>query len=593
MRFLSVADRELRCAARHQSTYRTRWVTAALFLGLLLWLMWAFHGLGSRQAGPSIFKAFSVLAFLYCLFLSAARTADCISAERREGTLGLLFLTNLNSSEIVAGKLCSHVLGSVYGLMALFPMLALPLLLGGVTFGCFWRTVLAVLNGMLFGLAAGFLVSVLCKRQFTALALTLGLTLGLCGGLLLGAAAAASYGPTHALAGVAAFSPFYTLFAAQSTPGLGTIHFWRSIAAVAGLSIAGLSLTTLLLARTWRDRPKCPRTWLAFRPRRSARPTPSAGRVALRRRLLAINPAFWLAARQRVSAPGFMIVAVVLVGLTVYLAAPYFGRVMSGPLWAKPVLGQLFAWFWVGLVIHGLVLYYAAMCAAQPLAEAKASGALELLLSTPIGERTLSRGLWLAYWRRMAFPVLLAVLVHVFFIWMGLVMATLDPPGHLPLGTTPGEIFWSALLERPLRGRVLYWEFGFLLRCVLFFLLLVALSWPTLGWVGRWLGLRMKHSGLALMMALALVVIPPILLFSLACYLADKWQLTRLPDRQLLPAMAWLAVAIGICHCLLLSAWAATRLRWELRAVALSRYQPLPGWRWGLRLAPPRQPGLR
>jgi hypothetical protein len=46
--------------------------------------------------------------------------------------------------------------------------------------------------------------------------------------------------------------------------------------------------------------------------------------------------------------------------------------------------------------------------------------------------------------------------------------------------------------------------------------------------------------------------------------------------------MMWLAFAIGCGHCLVLSAWAATRLRQQLRPVAMSRYQPLPAWRWRL-----------
>ena len=46
--------------------------------------------------------------------------------------------------------------------------------------------------------------------------------------------------------------------------------------------------------------------------------------------------------------------------------------------------------------------------------------------------------------------------------------------------------------------------------------------------------------------------------------------------------MMWLAFAIGCGHCLVLSVWAATRLRHHLRPVAMSRYQPLPPWRWRL-----------
>ena len=58
MRFLSVADRELRAAARRKATYRTRWVTAALFFGLLLWLLWAFDAFTTAGRAPEVFKAF-------------------------------------------------------------------------------------------------------------------------------------------------------------------------------------------------------------------------------------------------------------------------------------------------------------------------------------------------------------------------------------------------------------------------------------------------------------------------------------------------------------------------------------------------------
>ena len=72
-------------------------------------------------------------------------TADCLSVEKREGTLGLLFLTDLRGYDVVLGKLFSTSLRSSYGLVAGFPVLALPLLLGGVTGSAFWRVVLVLL----------------------------------------------------------------------------------------------------------------------------------------------------------------------------------------------------------------------------------------------------------------------------------------------------------------------------------------------------------------------------------------------------------------------------------------------------------------
>src|SRR5262245_53497689 len=89
--------------------------------------------------------------------------------------------------------------------------------------------------------------------------------------------------------------------------------------------------------------------------------------------------------------------------------------------------GRLFALGLGWRVLHSLILYYAAVVASRNLAEDKQSGALELVLSTPTSERVIFRGLWLAYARKMLFPVVLATLVHFFFIWQLATMAVLDP----------------------------------------------------------------------------------------------------------------------------------------------------------------------
>ena len=93
---------------------------------------------------------------LYCLFCGVRLTADCLSEEKREGTLGLLFLTDLKGYDVVLGKLAATSLNSFYGVLAVVPMLALPLLLGGVTPGEFWRMALVALNTLFFSLARGF-----------------------------------------------------------------------------------------------------------------------------------------------------------------------------------------------------------------------------------------------------------------------------------------------------------------------------------------------------------------------------------------------------------------------------------------------------
>src|SRR5882724_9951854 len=285
MRFLSVAERELRAGARNKGTYRSRWITAAAFLALLAWLIWVFN-FRSRQ----VFPTYSTLTFFFCLIFSAAQTADCLSSEKREGTLGLLFLTNLNGLEIIGGKLCSSALAAAYGLFAIFPLLALQMLIGGVTFGHFWRTVLALVNAIFLAVAAGFLASALFVRQFTAVAAATGLvlfaSLGLTG---LSAVVRVFRGPKVLMDGLGMVSP---LFALASAPAAGLANrYWWSLLAVMGVSCLFLALAAWRVSWSWRDRAAGPRSTKML-PRWSA--WGRAGRTALRQRLLTINPFFWL-----------------------------------------------------------------------------------------------------------------------------------------------------------------------------------------------------------------------------------------------------------------------------------------------------------
>lgn len=588
MRFVSVAERELRAAVRRPGLYRLRWLTAAAFTVLLLWLSWVYDLFQNGRAGQEVLQAFTVVAFVYCLLVGATTTADCLSREKREGTLGLLFLTNLNSAEIVAGKWCANALATLYSSLAIFPVLALPVLVGGITLGYFWRTVLALVNALLFAIAAGFVASAVSVRQFPAIALAAALSLVM-GMALLGAAEAMRRlgAPSAVTEVVASFCPLHTLLAANdSVRAFSRPRFWLSLALVGGVSWTWLALVAWWLGRAWRDRPRGPRwrAWAASSERFRVRSR--ASRAALRRRLLAINPFFWLASRQRVSAPVFMALTVVLVCVTVTVTTPLFSRMLGigvGP--ANRLVGQIFAWFWTGLVLHAIVLYYGATVAAQRVAEDKQTGALELILSTPTTERTISRGLWLAYGRRMFFPVLAAVLVHIFFLWVCATVFVCEPSFRAfraPSAVTPGVLLWHLLLNQPIPGARLPWEMGFMLRMAFLALGVLATTWVAAGWVGRWLGLRMKHPGFAPLATVALVVAPPVLLFSLLCYVGNEVGMTRMSERQLLPILQWVGFSIGVGHCLLLCTWAATRLRLDFRTTVTSRFQPpqpRPRWR--------------
>jgi ABC-type transport system involved in multi-copper enzyme maturation permease subunit len=170
MTFLPIVEREFRAAARRPATHWMRFCAA--LAALTIWLLLA---LSTPQRAPvpqlskNLFIAMGVLAFGFCALAGMFLTADCLSAEKREGTLGLLFLTDLKSHDIVLGKLAATSVHSLYGLLAIFPVMALPLLLGGVTGAEFGRVLLVLLTTLFLSLALGMMVSTLSREARSAI----------------------------------------------------------------------------------------------------------------------------------------------------------------------------------------------------------------------------------------------------------------------------------------------------------------------------------------------------------------------------------------------------------------------------------------
>ena len=135
MTFLPVVERELRVAARKRATYWLR-VGAAGFLCALLALVWNSHTLfggAPGSMGAMLFSPLKWTCFVYAFLAGLFLTSDAISEEKREGTLGLLFLTPLRGYDVVLGKLLASSANATYALVAGVPVLALPILMGGVS----------------------------------------------------------------------------------------------------------------------------------------------------------------------------------------------------------------------------------------------------------------------------------------------------------------------------------------------------------------------------------------------------------------------------------------------------------------------------
>src|SRR2546422_7382124 len=161
MSFLPIAERELRVAARKRSTFRLRVVAAmvGLIIGSGFMLIATVQPAGLPSMGSILFGALTWICVVAAFSAGIFFTADCLSEEKREGTLGFLFLTDLRGYDVVLGKLLATSLRCLFGMLAVFPILAITLLMGGVTGLEFWKAVLALVNALFLSLAAGLMIS--------------------------------------------------------------------------------------------------------------------------------------------------------------------------------------------------------------------------------------------------------------------------------------------------------------------------------------------------------------------------------------------------------------------------------------------------
>src|SRR5436190_9691760 len=104
----------------------------AVIIGGLMLILYRAMGTNMFNIGGALFQALGWMALGAALLSGLFLTADCLSEEKREGTIGLLFLTDLRGYDVVGGKFISQSLRAFYGLLAIFPVLAMIMLMGGV-----------------------------------------------------------------------------------------------------------------------------------------------------------------------------------------------------------------------------------------------------------------------------------------------------------------------------------------------------------------------------------------------------------------------------------------------------------------------------
>jgi len=103
-------QRELREGARRPFNYWLR-VAGATAGALLLYVVHQSASGNQAAQGLQLFTSLHLLLLALILVMVPAMSADCIAREKREDTLGLLFLTPLTAMGIVAAR--AHQKGKI------------------------------------------------------------------------------------------------------------------------------------------------------------------------------------------------------------------------------------------------------------------------------------------------------------------------------------------------------------------------------------------------------------------------------------------------------------------------------------------------
>jgi len=539
MTFLPIVERELRVRSRRGATYWSRGALVLMSIVLSLQVFWWSSGSANvGAAGKSAFTALAGMALVFAV-ASVLLTADCISSERREGTLGLLFLTPLKAYDIVLGKLSAAGLGAMYALLGFVPALAIPLVAGGVTGGEMARTAAVLCNVLFVSLAAGMWVSTwkLDQVKVTAWALALAAVV-----LVLPAAIGALFQLVHVgISGaIADLSLLTAFFLAQDVQYRAMPErFWLSLAA--GHCEAWLLLwaASRTVSRTWREQ-------RLVEGVDSASGLLSPGGRARRRgrgALIESDPVSWLAARLA-GRRALIRTAITLMGLNI------ISSVTSGWLpWVVFRFRATSTLAWLGGVqaLGSMASLGAGAMLAWAVGrfffQSRRTGVLELLLVSPLDARSVVAGQWRALKRLLRWPVIL--------------LAALYALASLP---------WSLTGPPASAAAIYYWEqlFYAAMRAANLVLYVLALCW-----IGMWFGMIMRRPAAAVVWTIGLVDgvswLGSYLQFSLMHWL---WSGMVRPGvaAYFFWRYGWLSV--GVLYNLLLIAWARHLLRTEFRRAA-------------------------
>jgi hypothetical protein len=506
---------------------------------------------GAFITGATLLYQMAWLLFLATLLMGLV-SADSINREQREGTLGLLLLTDLTPGEIVWGKMLSCGLTSFLVLLGALPALMFPVLAGGVTGSEAALIGFGLLNSLFVSLTAGLWMSTVFRERRYALPATLALVGALAfvpevlGSSFFGAAVV----PFFRLLGLAGW------MTAARLPGLFKLSFVGWFIVMHAVGWVFLWRAAVTLAASWQDQPHAqarePEPAGEWPPRVSAAhlavattEASGAGPAATPEPVTVLTRASWLTdprpwdadpIRWRVerlgSVEGLLWLAVALNFLAQFGTLGSILNFGAGPA---------DTWGLVSFVGMAVILFSGGLIAwagARFFQDTRRQQDLELLLTTPLGSRQILDGQWCVLRQALKWP-------------LGVVLVLALPTGiSLIYDFTNGyrRELWSQLQP-------------FLIAVN------IALEAVALCWVGMRFGLRGRNSITAVVGTVGLVQLLPLVL-AVALMWGWAWlsghSSSLTTSRGKMPPVI-LALLFFLAKNLALIVWVRLRLRRELR----------------------------
>ena len=375
---LPLLFREFQVALRRPLTLHLRLIFGG---GSMLLTIWSIL-VSATSSGAKIFTVLIAIGAVLSMAVAVFGASDSISRERREGTLGFLFLTDLRASDVVLGKISAAGLVPLYTLVGMFPAFAVCVLVGGLPPSVFWKGMAALVVTLVYSLCATLWVSSFCEDHRKA------------------------FGGAAVL--LLVVNPFFVCWTAL---GHDTARFFLVIGSFCALAVLFFRGAAGRLQKHWRDEEilPCAKAQPVFKSRKASaliEKLPVAW-MMLRRR----NARSWI--RWAIAACGGL-------GLSFVAANP-------------PTVGQLKLFLWPLFAAHIAYQFVLLTRTAYAFYTDRRNGALELMVGSRLTNEEIFSGFNAFLLRKSAPAVLLFVAVDMAYSGL-LWVAGGGPIAVLPLG---------------------------------------------------------------------------------------------------------------------------------------------------------------